>query len=63
MCALVMQEADAMDRLVECLAADTVHSTHCYMARRLREALEKRRQHPECECKHETQQFHRYILI
>ena len=38
-----------MERLVECLAEDTVHSSHRYMARRLREALEKKKQYHECE--------------
>lgn len=50
LCALVLQEGDAIDRLVKCLAEDTTQSTHRYMARRLREALEKKRQQPECEC-------------
>lgn len=50
LCALVLQESDAIDRLVKCLAEDTTQSTHRYMARRLREALEKKRQQPECEC-------------
>jgi CHAD domain-containing protein len=49
LCALVVQEEDAVERLVECLAGDSAHSTHRYMARKLREALEKKRQHPECE--------------
>ena len=50
LCALVLQEADAtLERLMVCLAEDSVHSNHCYMARKLREALDAKRQHPECE--------------
>lgn len=47
--ALVLQEADSIERLVKCLAEDTTHSTHRYMARRLKEVLEKRKQQPECK--------------
>ena len=49
LCALVVQEEDAVEKLVECLAGDNAHSTHRYMGRQLRKAMEKKKQHPECE--------------
>ena len=49
LCALAIQDADVTERLVECLAGDSAYSNHRYMARKLREAIERKKQHPECE--------------
>ena len=48
--ALAVQETDSMERLVECLVEEKTHSGHRHLARRLREALEKKRQHPDGKC-------------
>ena len=49
--AILLQEGDSIDRLVDCLLQETSHSGHKYLARRLREAVEKKQQHPDSECK------------
>ena len=50
LCALVVHEADStIERLVNCLAGDSVHSNHCFMARKLRDAIDAKKQHPECK--------------
>ena len=38
-----------MDRLIDCLSVEKSHSGHKYLARRLREAVEKKKQHPDSE--------------
>ena len=42
-------ESDVVEKLVDCLAIDSVNASHCYMARKLREAMEKKKQYPDCE--------------
>lgn len=47
--ALAVQDGDIVDRLVDCLSNDMVYSNHRYIARRLREAMDKKRRHPDSE--------------
>ena len=47
LCALAVQDADVVERLTECLAKDSVYSNHRYMARKLREAIDMKRKHPD----------------
>jgi hypothetical protein len=47
LCALAVQDADVVERLVECLARDSVYSNHRYIARKLRDAMDMKRKHPD----------------
>ena len=47
--AILLQEGDSVDRLIDCLSVEKSHSGHKYLARRLREAVEKKKQHPDSE--------------
>ena len=40
------KNADAFDSFAECLEADGSHKAHVYLAKRLREAIEKKRLYP-----------------
>lgn len=40
------KNADAFDSFAECLEADSSHKPHVYLAKRLREAIEKKRLYP-----------------
>jgi len=40
------KDMDAMETFVECLEMDTAHQGHTYLAKRFREALEKKRLYP-----------------
>ena len=40
------RDPDAFDRFVECLSVEHSHSGHAYLARRMREAIEKKRENP-----------------
>ena len=41
---------DAFDRFMVCLATDRSHSGHAYLARRLHEARERKRENPFSKC-------------
>lgn len=43
------KDGDAFERFVECFEADSHHKHHAYLARRLREAIEKKRHYPFSE--------------
>ena len=40
------KDSGAFDRFVECFEADSNHTSHVYLARRLREAIERKRLYP-----------------
>ena len=41
-----IRDPEAFDRFVKCLAEEPEHTGHKYLTRRLREAIERKRQHP-----------------
>lgn len=53
------KHGDAFDLFVECFEADKEHQAHLYLAKRLREAVEKKRLYPFSMF---SPGFHSYIL-